>query len=384
MADLYPTNAPVNSRSRATGSGAAAFAAPANFQMNSKTQLDNLGQRPRYALYDENASGAVSQFNSFEEPASDLLMNDTEENKNDYRISYDSIARVATISALPKDLGKSIVLSVKNGNLSTQYCTRAQDISGKMPVGNHDLIQAMDLEIQTSMKQPFVVSYDTVYAHCDEHFYGNSVESNSRNVAHVFMPSDIVNQVASAKVLSRTITTPMRMFLKRYPGQTVDTLHEYVNDLKNTPNVLVRYSTRPGGVSSAVTMWYDALVDENGRRLHAPLVPMNDGLHAPIPREIYKECEALARTEIAKYISLGDVTSANFSITISALPSNGNTSLGMNDFAYHHPALDPMAQVVDPVSGQLITALELFNKTPISISLRNVATYKKVNDGTSL
>jgi hypothetical protein len=382
MADLYPNTAS-NIRSRAANSAAAAFAAPASFQMNTKPQGLDAPVR-RYALYNEDETNAVSRFNSFDDPSSDLLMSELdEENKNDFRISYDSIGRIASISALPKDLGKVITLSAKNGNLKTQYCTRAQDISGKMPVGNHDLIKSLDIELKTDIKQPFVIGYETVYAHCDEHFYGNSIEGNNRSVAHVFIPSDFVNGATSAKILERTITTSMRMFLKRYPGQTVDTLHEYVNDLKNTPNVLVRYSPN-GGVSSAVTMWYDALVDENGRRLHAPLVPLNDGQHASMSREVYKQCEALARTEIAKYISLGDVTSENFTITIRALPANGNSELGINDFAYHHPAIDPMAQVPDPVTGQLITALELFNKTPISISLRSVATYKKVNDGTTL
>lgn len=381
MADLYPS-APVSAaRSRVQ---AAAFAAPSNGSFAAMSKASQQQTSVRYALYDENETAAVNRFNSFDEPSTDLLMNETEEDKNDFRIAYDSIGRVASIAALPKDLGKTLALSAKNGNLHTQFCTRAQDISGKMPVGNHDLIKDMKLEVTTNMKQPFVAEYNTVYAHGDEHFYGNSAETNSRSVAHVFMPSDFENQTAIATVLSRPITTSMRMFLKRFPGQTVDTISEYVTDLKNTPNVLVRYSDRPGGISSAVTMWYEALVDDNGRRMHAPLVPVGDGTHASMPRDVYKQCEALARTEIAKYISLGDVTSNNFSITIRPLAANGKEGLGLSDFAYHHPTLDPMAKVVDPATGDLITALELFNKTPITFTLRSVATYKKVNDGTAL
>lgn len=370
MSDLNASTLANLSRPSRSAAFASSVAAPA------------MGTKAKYALFDEGAISAGANFNSFDDGNVDLLMTGGAGTEADNNIAYDQLVLVASVSALPADIGREMVFSRKNNNLKIQYSSQSQDVSGSAPVGNHDLVKSASLALTTSIKQALVAEFDTLFRHGDEHFYGNSDATSSRNVAHVFMPSDFVNGTAHQDVINRTITTSMRIFLKRFPGQTGDTLSDFVSELKGSKDVMLRYSTDLKKPTSAVTMWYNAMLDANGNHLHAPLKETTPGL-ASMPKDVYDKCHAIAQTEINKYISLGDMTSENFAIRIKPFATNGNETLGLCDFAYHHPGLDAKTMVADPVTGNLITAQSLFDKTPIFASLRFAGWYKKVNTGSN-
>lgn len=293
----------------------------------------------------------------------------------------------------PKEIGKSLVLTLGNGRLTTEWGTQALDVAAEareaLPVGNHDLIETIGLELQTTYRRPFVVDFKTVYALGDEHYFGNVFDAKAgggaslatKTVSAIVLPTNLdKNGRVMLNVVNRTITQPMVQFLARFPNQTADTIKEHVTRVNKSSNeVLLHYSPinniRP---TSCVALWHAAYQPPEGQT-KAPLIDDGRGF-ASMDRELYENLEAQAIREITRHISLGDVTSSNFGIEIRALPVNGSVTPDLGAFQTVYPGMD-VNQKVEDAFGNTMTALELFEKTPIEWTGRITTTYRKINDG---
>lgn len=328
------------------------------------------------------ASGAVMP-GSFTKGSGDLLSQDLNM-AEPLKIDFDESSFFFNEARLPSEIGEALRLSPGKG-LHAEYGTQVLDVAHELrdalPAGNHDLLQSITLELQTNYKRGFVVDFKTVHALGDEHFFGNTYDKTGKNLGNktvsvVVLPTNLdQNGRVSLTVIDRPITQPMLSFLARFPNQTADTIGQYVTPV-NKNEVLLHYSpSKQLRATSCVSLWHAAYQDP----LKAPLVE-NDNGFASMSRELYQKLEAQAKSEISRHISLGDVTSSNFTIEIRALPINNGETPALGAFESQYLGVDENMMVEDKFQ-QRMTAKELFEKTPIEFTGRVQAQYRKINTG---
>lgn len=383
MADLFgpsASSATMGSRSNALASGRYA-ATTASAMASVAEKLSQL----KFEAYDDLNSGPMSAAGAgssyLDGNRNDVLNMNTEEAK----INLDDRVYTFEFSALPSEIGKKITLQCKLGNMYSQFSSQKNDVVGATtaarPAGNHDLIQSVEFQkFQTNTKSSVLCRYPTINAFGEEHYFGGLGDAEGKKLSYLFTPADFKNGVASATVLSRPINQSMKRFLERYPNQTADTLDKLAGAMPGVKDkMMVRYSKTPGGVTSAVVLWYNSMVNgynADGVPLkNPPLTPLNaEWVEMPTPT--YNACAAKAKDELVRYISLGDVTSDEFSIELMH-PSG----LSLGDFAVQNPGMSENQLVADPLTGELSKAIDLHMRTPICFSGRVIIGYKKVHTG---
>jgi hypothetical protein len=348
----------------------------------------------RFELVPDDAHGAATDVNDiFASHSSDLLYAGAmaaaaeaaqmAEEAANTDIAYDQIVYGFQVSKLPKDMGKALEVSIKAGNMWTEWGSQFGDVcavdTNEIAVGNHDLVKGIEVEIDApEFKSSITTSFTTVARFNEEYYAGNSAGDSAKNpVKYTFKPYELMSQKKEQKgtiVLDRPITKRMKKFLASFPGQSADTLKKYATAMPDGKATAVAYGALIDGrrVKSAVTLWYEAFVTEEGT--HLPLLKASDAGYASMDNDVYNTCYNQAVSEISRFVSLGDVTSKAFSMSLEH-PSG--KSLG--DFSVRYPGMDQNQLVFDQLTGQMVKAIDLHMRTPIVIYGRIIATYKKVN-----
>lgn len=401
MADLYssvPARPPVSSSMAQrfnTNAGAAQMQQRTSAAFNAPLALSQMGSHATQAvaasglsfrMQDQDLASHAVMSSAFTSDRSNDLLGQDFATSEPLKIDFDQGSFVFNQLRLPKDVGKSLILSLGNKGLHADFGTQLLDVAPEhrveLPAGNHDLVQSIDLELQTNFKKAFIVDFKTVFALGNEHYFGNTVDKTGNNtgtktVSVVILPSNLdKNGCVSINIVKRTITQPMLQFLARFPNQTADTIDNYVTPV-NKDEVLLHYSPvgniRP---TSCVALWHHAYQMPT----KVPLVENEQGF-AGMQRELYNVLSKQAKNEISRHISLADVTSPNFAIEIRDFaPNDGAQANGLGAFETQYPGVDPNMEVEDKW-GQRMTALELFEKTPMEWVGRITTSYRKINDG---
>jgi len=343
-----------------------------------------------FRMQDEDLAGHAVMNTSFTSSRSnDLLMQDMHTSQP-LQIDFDQNVFMFEESRLPRDIGRALALSPGAGlhpEFGTQVLDLAPELRNALPVGNHDLVAGIHLDLRTNYRKPFVVEFKTVYALGNEFYYGNSYDPSNKTqatntVSFIVRPTSAqsgVDTIISLPVIDRKITQPMLQFLARFPNQTADTIDEYCTVI-NEKEVLLHYSpianVRP---TSCVSLWHAAYQPIEGE-MKATLQENANGM-ASMSRKLYDALAQQAKGEISRHISLGDVTSSKFTVEIRPLPVNNSTDTPhLGAFEAQYPGEDKSLMVEDKYGRQL-TIGDLFEKTPIEFSGKVSCTYRKINDG---
>jgi hypothetical protein len=296
-----------------------------------------------------------------------------------------------------KNFGK-ITFSFKNGALQMESATKGTDFSyitlhdddddgknniltqKKFIAGNHDLVKSIEVvEYHSNYPKRVVLEFTSIPATGTERFF-----NGCKNVTTILSPHDMGRSKKSDKaiktVLDRFIQEGVRIFLKRYPGQTPDNLNDLIHP--NGPFTNVNFSPK----MSCLIYFHNVDKDENGEYINEQITEQNVQTirgktmtirQVALSNEVVEKYRNIAKEEMQRNLSFGDITSQSFAI--KCYPAECTLDTRNEGFANFKNCFKCSNASAASKSNPEITLSEEYLNTPFTISGTIRIRYKKIN-----